>query len=69
MKVNIKSAKYCAFCKYWYDPTQSCITPKNPRINIWEYDTGAKNLCLQKNLKIAANHVACNKYECKVNII
>ena len=25
---NIKTAKHCAFCKYWYDSTNSAIEPK-----------------------------------------
>ena len=27
--INIKNTKICAFCKYWYDPTNSAIKPKN----------------------------------------
>lgn len=35
---NIKTIKKCAFCKYWYDPTNSAISPRSPKINLWEYD-------------------------------
>ena len=34
--VNIKHVKKCAFCKNWYDPTNSAITPKSPAIGMWE---------------------------------
>lgn len=47
--VNIKSIKKCAFCKYWYDPTNSAIAPKTPQHNLWQYDDTAKMKCLQKN--------------------
>lgn len=39
---NIKTAKKCAFCKYWYDPTNSAISPRSPKINLWEYDDKCK---------------------------
>ena len=67
--INIKTFKACAFCKYWYDPTNSYIVPKSPKINLWEYDNNAKCICLQKNIKLSARTASCNKYECKVPII
>ncbi|MBC8563584.1 hypothetical protein H8704_13335 [Lachnospiraceae bacterium NSJ-37] len=38
MSVNVKQCHKCAFCKHWYDPTNSHIQPKSPRINLWQYD-------------------------------
>ena len=32
--VNIKHVKKCAFCKKWYDPTNSAIAPKSPVIGM-----------------------------------
>lgn len=67
---NVKGRiKICAFCKYWYDPTNSAISPSDPRMGIWEYDHDAKFPCLQngnaRNLK-PSHTQACNKYECKI---
>lgn len=67
--INIKSIKRCAFCKYWYDPTNEYITPKTPKVNLWEFDNSAKCMCMQRNVKIAAGNAACQKYECKIPII
>lgn len=50
MTVNTKTVKKCAFCKYWYDPTNSAISPRSPKINLWEYDDKAKCKCLQKTM-------------------
>lgn len=66
--VNIKTTKKCAFCKYWYDPTNSAISPRSPRINLWEYDEKAKNKCLQKNFDMRAS-AFCSQYECKLTPI
>ena len=50
MNVNVKLSKKCALCKYWYDPTNSAITPVNPKIGIWEInDTDKKSKCLKTN--------------------
>ena len=68
-RINIKSSKACAFCRYWYDHTNSCIAPKSPKINLWEYDNSARNLCMQKNIKVGAHGPVCGKYECKVPIM
>ena len=49
--VNIKHIKKCAFCKNWYDPTNSAIAPKAPNIGLWEIkDTNQKCMCLKKNI-------------------
>lgn len=67
-QLNLSNCKKCALCKYWYDPTNSAISPKSPQINIWEYDEKAKNMCLQKGITISAN-ASCSKYQCKLEII
>lgn len=51
MVINLKTAKRCAFCKYWYDPTNSAIEPKNPRSNTWKFDDHCKKMCLKKIMK------------------
>lgn len=59
--VNIKLIKKCAFCKNWYDPTNSFIAPRSPAIGLWEIkDTNHKCICLRKNIPMSAN-AFCNK--------
>ena len=65
---NIKNTKKCAFCKYWYDPSNSYINPKSPKNNIWQYDEHAKCKCLAKNYEMRASAM-CNKYMCKLEIM
>ncbi|MBR1443375.1 MAG: hypothetical protein IJ583_07575 [Firmicutes bacterium] len=65
--VNVKSAKKCAFCKYWYDPTNSAISPKFPKQNMWEYDNSIRCKCLQKNIDMPSTSL-CAKYECKLEL-
>lgn len=64
---NIKTTKKCAFCKHWYDPTNSAISPQNPRANVWKIEDESKKMCLLKNYGMPAmGH--CTKYECKLEI-
>lgn len=58
----------CAFCKHWYDPTNSHINPKYPKNNLWEYDHSAKCKCLVHNVDKSA-YSNCLKYECKVELM
>jgi hypothetical protein len=54
--VNIKYIKKCAFCKNWYDPTNSAIAPKSPTIGLWEIkDINQKSMCMKRNIKMPAN--------------
>ena len=62
--LNSKMRK-CAFCRHWYDPTNSCIRPKAPNIGIWEYDNRVKRMCLKRNTEIESFY-GCPKYECKL---
>ena len=36
--IDVRYNKRCAFCKYWYDPSNSAIKPVNPKNHSWEYD-------------------------------
>ena len=65
--INIRntSSKKCAFCKHWYDVTNSAIKPKSPQIGVWQYDTNAKEMCLIKGIETRANN-SCSKFECKL---
>ena len=65
MQANLKNAKKCAFCKYWYDPTNSAIAPKYPQRGVWEYDQNVKKKCLKTNFDKRADSW-CSKYEGKI---
>lgn len=63
--VNIKNTKICAFCRYWYDPTNSTIQPKNTVAGFWEYNSDIKNKCIKTNLN-KPSWTSCGQYECKI---
>lgn len=68
MLCNLKVARKCAFCKYWYDPTNSAIEPKTPAVGLWKITSpSAKCKCTKKNLSTLATSF-CNYYECKINL-
>lgn len=66
-EINIKSKmmKKCAFCKHWYDPTNSAINPKVPNMGIWEYDSNARKKCLIKNTEQKGGEF-CKRFEIKI---
>ncbi len=68
MIANIKTIKKCAFCKHWYDPTNSAISPRSPKVNLWEFDEKAKHTCMKKNYDTQAT-AFCNNYDCKLEIV
>ena len=65
--VNIKNIKKCAFCKNWYDPTNSAIAPKAPSIGLWEIkDVNEKRMCLKKNIEMSGIAFCSADYEQKI---
>lgn len=62
---NVKVSKMCAFCRYWYDPSNLTIEPKSPTIGLWKYDSKAKKKCNINGLNMPAR-ASCSRYECKV---
>ena len=64
--INHKGSGKCAFCKHWYDPTNSAIRPKAPQIGLWEFDPHMKNVCLLHNGSERPAFASCPKYECKL---
>ena len=65
--INIRHMRKCAFCKNWYDPTNSAIAPKSPAIGLWEIkDTNQKCICLKKNIPTSANAFCSKDYSCKI---
>ena len=67
MVVNVKHTKMCAFCKHWYDPTNSAIAPKSPNIGLWELkDKNQKCMCLKRNLPMLATAFCSRDYSPKL---
>lgn len=62
---NNNSVKKCAFCREWYDPTNSAIRPKAPAVGMWEFNPRAKAMCMQKNIELPSFHF-CPKFSCKI---
>ena len=63
--LNGDKNKRCAFCKYWYDPTNQYIRPQNPKNGIWKFETTARCVCLKTNLEMGAG-MQCSKFENKI---
>ena len=68
--INIKmlkrGTKICAFCKHWYDPTNSAIAPKNSISGIWTYEKKTKRKCMIMNYDKPGGALGCPKFECKL---
>ena len=64
---NVKNNRmgHCAFCKHWYDPTNSAIRPKNIKAGMWEFDDKAENPCQKTGQKRKAS-MTCKDFVCKV---
>lgn len=56
----------CAFCKYYYDPTNSVIDPKSGQKGIWEYEFNVQKPCLAKSNRNTPSNGFCSKFECKL---
>ena len=65
---NVKnpSIRKCAFCKHWYDPTNSAIAPKNSISGIWTYEKKTKRKCMIMNYDKPGGALGCPKFECKL---
>ncbi|MBE5959322.1 MAG: hypothetical protein E7254_10745 [Lachnospiraceae bacterium] len=62
-KTDIPKVRNCVFCKNWWDPSSSLLTPKN--INKFEFDPNEFRACSEKNnLKTKACHT-CPKFQSK----
>lgn len=55
----------CAFCRYWYDPTNSALIAKNPAAGFWEYNPRMRNRCSMMNAETAGCQT-CGKFEMKM---
>jgi hypothetical protein len=55
----------CAFCKSWYDPTNSAIEPMQG-IKMWKYDQRVKKKCRASNDMLTIASHTCPKFQCKL---
>lgn len=62
---NIRFSKLCAFCKYWYDPTNLAIRPQNTVAGTWQYEDNIWNICQLRGTKSRSGG-GCIKYEGKI---
>lgn len=65
IKLNANKVKRCAFCKYWYDPTNQHIQPQDPKNGYWKFDPHAHCMCTKKSINMAGG-LYCDKFESKV---
>lgn len=66
MRTDPKHTRYCAFCKNWYDPTNSTIEPTRSPFSWKIKNTLQKNVCLARNNITTSALSSCPKYECKL---
>ena len=63
---NTKCNKWCCFCKWWYDPTNSAIKPRGVISYLFEVDPKVVSRCSIKNNKTRSIGT-CPKFESKMN--
>lgn len=63
--INYKTSGRCAFCKHWYDPTNSAIEPTRPQAGYWKFERDVKCKCLKTGF-VKASQATCHSYECKI---
>ena len=66
--VNVKnmSIKKCAFCKHWYDITNTAIRPRAAQAGFWEFDPTAKKKCLLRGGGDKPASFSCPNFVCKL---
>lgn len=62
-RANNITSKKCAFCKNWYDPTNSAIKPCGTIT--WEYDMEMKCMCRVKKV-LKKGFQSCSQFESKI---
>lgn len=45
--IHERTCRFCAFCKYWYDPTNSAIEPVGGSSGFWRFDMSKEALCMK----------------------
>lgn len=65
--IDVRYNKRCAFCKYWYDPSNSAIKPVNPKNHSWEYDEIKSSQCMKNSFNVKrGSWQSCGDWVCKV---
>lgn len=67
-KINVRNTLLkCAFCKHWYDPTNSHIRPVkgDAFMNWWEYDVDVDSMCDILHKQVPSQG-CCTKIERKI---
>ena len=62
---NAESIKKCAFCKNWYDPTNSAIRAKSAAVGLWEFDPSVTKSCTVRSGNRKAFY-CCPDFSCKI---
>lgn len=60
--IKVNRVMKCAFCKNWYDPTNSAIKPRSAAL--WEYAPRKCSRCMERNIETAGNQ-GCVKFVMK----
>lgn len=64
--IGTQGGRKCAFCKNWYDPTNSNIKPVAPKIKLWAIlDSQKKAMCLHYGTEKVAM-LSCQHFELKL---
>jgi len=67
MKANIKTAKHCAFCRYWHDLSNRCISPSSSGDFLWEFNPAVLRKCLKNDIETRGAD-SCPDYELKISV-
>ena len=65
VKLDGNNVKRCAFCKFWYDPTNKYIQPHIPAQRLWKFEPYVRCKCLKTNLDVASQ-MSCARFENKI---
>ena len=65
MLVNLTAVKFCAFCKYWWDPACQYI---KPNINTqWYLEPSGRCRCIKRGTDTSANQT-CQNFKCNIDL-
>lgn len=56
------TGKYCAICKYWWDPACSYIQPQQAKV--WRIEGTTKCRCVKRNID-TQGQAFCEMFRCK----
>lgn len=65
VNARAESIKKCAFCRHWYDPTNSAIRPRSAAVGLWEFDPTVTKPCAVRPGERKAFY-CCPDFACKL---